>query len=33
MDLLLTQQWRRLMEIQQVQLAVMESLANKPKHS
>jgi uncharacterized membrane protein len=33
MDLLLTQQWRRLLEIQQVQLAVMETLANKPKHS
>jgi uncharacterized membrane protein len=32
MDLLLTQQWRRLLEIQQVQLAVMESLANKFKH-
>lgn len=32
MDLLLTQQWRRLLEIQQVQLAVMESLANKSKH-
>lgn len=33
MDLLLTQQWRRLLEIQQVQLAVMESLTNKFKHS
>jgi uncharacterized membrane protein len=33
MDLLLTQQWRRLLEIQQVQLAVMESLATRTKHS
>lgn len=31
MDLLLTRQWRRLLEIQQIQLAVMEELANKAK--
>jgi len=31
MDLLLDRQWRRLLEIQQIQLAVMEELANKAK--
>lgn len=31
MDLLLTRQWRRLLEIQQIQLTVMEELANKAK--
>jgi len=31
MDLLLERQWRRLLEIQQIQLAVMEELANRAK--
>ncbi len=31
MDLLLNRQWRRLLEIQQIQLAVMEELANRGK--
>jgi uncharacterized membrane protein len=31
MDLLLDRQWRRLLEIQQIQLGVMETLANKGK--